>query len=809
MKDSQPDKKKILDEEGFDVVGLLLEYLAQWKWFVLSIVVCFILGYVFVSTIVPIYEVSASIYLSSEDEAKGRSVASLGLDNQMFNAQNYLDETQIEILKSRNNLIKIVDSLDLAYGYYEVAKFRDNPIYGTNAIEARLDSVSLKQLSYPITIFVSKSDDTYKFDISTKYGGADEQKTIETDSLPISVELSQGTLELKPSFTTAKLDAQQKIVISNPNWVAARLSANLNIGFARNSSTILRINFNTPMVPEGIDVINTLIDIYNKDIIADKNRSALQTEAFIIERLALIAGELQDVEKEVENYRREKKITDISTEAGMYLNQTTETDAQLAEYDLKRQLVSEVEKMVAVQDDYTPIPLVVEDPALSAMIESYNKKLAQRSAILEGGGTENNPIVQNMQDDLARSKKEIHRGLSNVKHSLNLQRRTLERKDERIEGRISNIPTYERELTGIFREQRIKDNIYNFLLEKREEIALQKTLATPTARLIDNPLGSGPVAPKRMKFFGFSILLGLLIPALIILLRRIIFPIFKDKEDLERATKIPIIGEVSLAEDVKHSKFVVSNNVATPIAELFRLIRNNLKFALAEKNGKVILITSSLSGEGKTFVATNIALTFALTGQKTLVIGMDIRRPVLAHNFDFNNDKGVTTYLSGQMSNIQDAILQSNINENLDVLPAGPVPPNPNELLLNDRLEEMIESLKSHYDYIIIDSAPIGVVSDTFLISPYTDVQLYVARANYSTKSCLKVLHQAVATYRLKNCYLVLNGVNINSGTYSYRRYGYYGKYGYKSYGYGYGYVDKPTAKSRLKRLWRRAKKQK
>lgn len=791
-------------EETFDFVGLLLDYASHWKWFLLSIVICVIAGYVYVSTIVPVYEVSASIYLSESDGDKGMGVVSLGEKLSVQNNKNYLDETQIEILKSRNNLIKIVDSLNLAYGYYEVSTFRDTPIYGINIVEVELDSISLKNLSSPINIFVDKEGPSYNFEIETRYGGVKEHKLLETDSLPISVELSHGTLTLKPSLVSKEQGKRQKIVVSNPNWVAARLSSNLNVGFARNSSTILRINFSTPMIHEGEDVINALVDIYNKDIIADKNKSAMQAEAFIIERLSLIAGELQEVEKEVEGYRRDKKITDISTETGMYLNQTSETDAELAQIELRSQLVGDVEKIVSSQDDYTPIPQVVDDEVLNAKIEAYNKKIAQRAAMLEGG-TESNPIVQNMQEDLARSKKDIYRGIENVKHSLNVRRHNLERKDRSIEARISNMPTYERELTGIFREQRIKDNIYNYLLEKREEITLQKTLATPTARLIDNPLGSGPVAPERLKFFVFSLLLGLLIPVVLIFLRRIIFPNFKDKDDLERITRVPILGEISVAAG--KSTFVVSEESATPISELFRLVRNNIQFtgAYDEKRSNILLVTSSISGEGKTFVSTNLALTFALRGKKTIVVGMDVRRPVLAHNFNITNDVGVTLYLSGQNTDLMSMVRKYSENENLYILPAGPVPPNPNELLLSDRLKTMLDILRENFDCIIIDSAPIGVVSDTLLIAPYTDLQLYVIRANYSTKRCTKLLHQTIAAGRLKNCYIILNGVNMDSGTYTYRRYGHYGRYGQEKYGYGYSESScKP--KSLINRILRRLK---
>ena len=253
---------------------------------------------------------------------------------------------------------------------------------------------------------------------------------------------------------------------------------------------------------------------------------------------------------------------------------------------------------------------------------------------------------------------------------------------------------------------------------------------------------------------------------------------------------------------------VVGENVSTPIAELFRLVRNNIQFALTGNDKKVILVTSSLSGEGKTFIASNLALSFALTGKKTVVVGMDIRRPVIAHKFNLNNEQGVTTFLSGQASNVNDIIFDSGLVDNLYVLPGGPVPPNPNELLLGDQMKILFDQLRSSFDYIVIDTAPIGVVSDSYLIAPYADLELYVTRANYSTKRCLKVMHHAIDSGRLPNCYLILNGVNVKSNIYNYRRYGYYGSYNSKRGQYGYySKAETPTLKSRIKRFLRKIKK--
>lgn len=792
-------------EDTFDLVGLLFDYLSHWKWFVVCIIIAAGLGFYYISTITPMYEVSASIFLSDENAANSNAV-SISASNPIIDTKSFIDETEIEILKSRNNLIKIVDSLDLSYSYYDVKSLRDYPIYGTNAIKAELDSVSLKNLSSPIEILVSKSDNAYSFKIKTHYGSVEEEKNIIAEKLPIKVELSQGTLTLHPSKFTNKLEGTQRIKISNPNWVAARLAGCINITFAKNSATILRITCSTPIIKEGIDVINTLITFYNQDIIADKNRSAMQTEAFILDRLVLISGELKDVENRLENYRKANNITDLASQAQMSLAKKSSTEEQIAEVVAQQKMINSIESAISKQDEYAHIPQVVQDKELGSLIEVYNKKVSQLERQKESS-TEDNPIIKKMQEDLAREKSQIFQNIQSAKTNLSVKHSTIAAMDSKSAGQLANLPPIDKGLQEIFREQQVKVNIYTFLLQKREEIALQKTLATPTARLIDNPLGHGPVSPKSMTIYGVVLLIGFLIPALLIFLRRLIFPIFKDRDDLERVTSVSILGELCVAEQ-KNPLIVVGENVSTPIAEMFRLVRNNIQFALTGNDKKVILVTSSLSGEGKTFVASNLALSFALTGKKTVVVGMDIRRPVLAHKYNLNNDQGITSYLSGQITNINDIIFDSGLVDNLYVIPGGPVPPNPNELLLSEQMSVMFDQLRKSFDCIILDSAPIGVVSDSYLISSYSDLQLYVTRAEYSTKRCLKVMHQAIDSGRLENCYLLLNGVNVKSNAYMYRRYGHYGSYGKSGYGGGYGYYshsESPTLKSRMKRFFRKA----
>lgn len=775
----------------FDTTGLILDFLAHWKWFIISVVAFLIGAYFYIDTIVPVYQVNASIYLNNEN-TRANSAIAMSPEMAMTSMKSFIDQTELEILKSRNNVVDIVDTLGLAYSYWRKGNLRDEPLYGRNAFVARLDSIALKNLSSGITITMkqAKEEGTYDLNAVTYFNGVKEEKKENGIKLPYELNLSQGTVHLSKASNIAEFKGTQICYILNTSWVAARLSGGLNLTYAINSPTIVRISFNTPDPQEGIDVINALIHLYNRQIIEEQNRSAVQTEAFILDRLVNINDELRDVEQRLLEYRQAHNIANLDQQVSANLSTKMSTENQLAEVEAQMRVMNSIEKTISAADDYALLPSATSDQALNGVIESYNHKVSQLNRMLESS-TADNPLVRSMQEEIQRDKGRIMQNVATVKNSIQSRRGTIAAIEGRSQGQLSSLPPIDKGLQEIFREQQVKVNIYTFLLQRREEIALQKTMATPTARLIDNPSATGPVNPKKSVIYLVAFVLGLLLPAVIILLKRLIFPVFKDQEELQRLTNVPILGEIASAPAGEANKaIVVGQNVSTPIAELFRLLRNNIGFTRNGGSKKVILLTSSISGEGKTFVATNLAMTYALTGKRVVVVGMDIRRPALAHRFNLSNQQGVTTFLSGQVSDVTSLIHQSTENPNLYILPAGPIPPNPNELLLSDNMTRLMNQLRHDFDYVIIDSAPIGVISDSFLIMPHTDIQLFVTRAGYSTKSCLKVLHQAVKDNRFADPYIVLNGVDITSNSYSYRKYGHYYHNGNKTYGYGYGYTD-------------------
>lgn len=784
-------KFKVEKEDDFDIAGLLLSFLSHWKWFVIGVAVCVVLAVFKIVTTVPVYNMESAIYLN-DDNTNSRNAFNLNdAANPMVAFKNYIDETEIEVLKSRNNLKKIVDSLKLTYTYTEKGLFRSKPLYRKNPVGASMDSASLAGLKAPIFIEVKSKDDN-KFDISveTEFEENTEEKDFKDQTLPFSFDLSYGkvNLYLNPTDT---LDGTEKIVIVSPKAAAKDLSERFNIEFAKNSEKIISVSFLTNSQQEGTDVIKALVDFYNKDIIEEKNQSAVQTEAFILDRLIMISNELKDVEDRLKEYREAHNVTNLLEQSRLNLTLKSDYELKKTEIEAQMRILEEIEKEVSKANSYETLPaLINNNETMAQIIEDYNKKVNKLNRALMGG-TADNPLVRTMQEELNRDKIRVLQNIKTSKESLSTERNSIRALENQSASQLASTPSVDKGFNEIFREQQVKVSIYTFLLQRREEIALQKTLATNTARLIDDPNGEYPVSPRKLLLLAAAILLGLIIPASIIFVRRILFPVFGDKEELERLTKVPVLGEICNSDDKEHREIVVGKNVSSAIAELFRLLRNNIAFTRAGQDSRVILITSSISGEGKTFITSNLAMTYALMGKKVVVVGLDLRSPMLAHSFGLSNNEGVTTYLTGQQEDLNKLIKKTDYSSNLSVLPAGPVPPNPNELLMSDRMKHMIETLREEYDYVLLDTAPIGLISDTFLITRFSDLQLYVSRANYTSKKCLRELDSAIASGKFSSVYIVLNGVDMAAGSYTYRRYGAYGGYGKKNAPYGYGYGKK------------------
>lgn len=780
------------NEESFDTKGLLLAFLANWKWFVICGVVAVVAAVFYIISVIPTYRIDASIYLRDQSDGPGNAF-SMNAADPMVAFKNYIDETELEVLKSRNNIIKIVDSLNLCYTYYGKGTFRDKPQYRNNPVSASMSAEDLSELESTIAITVTPPDAAGKCDVVAKTKVKnDEGKMEEVEkkftgvTLPVDLELAYGNVRLERNAAEPKFESSEIIFIDNPRDMARSISDRLNIEFAKKSDRIIRVSLLDQVFSRGEDIVQVMLAFYNKNIIADKNQSAMQTEAFILERLVMINDELRDVENRLQKYRQTHSISDLKAQSSLNLQQRSEYESTLAKIMAELAMYDEIENIMKNSGEYTALPTIVTQPSLTSIIETYNTKVHRFKRTIDGS-TPDNPLVVSMQEELNNDRSRILQTLSSARASLVAERDNIQRLQRARAGELASLPPVDKGYQEIFREKEVKVNIYTFLLQRREEIALQKTLATNTARLIDDPLAEAPVSPRKMLILAAALMFGLGLPAGIIFLKRSLFPSFSTQEDLEHLTKVPVLGEICSRSKESKGEIVVGENVTTPEAELFRLMRNNISFTRAGAESRVIMVTSAVSGEGKTFITANLAMTYALMKKRVVVLGMDLRRPKLASSFGLTNRIGVTTFLSGQEKDIDKLLYQSKVNPNLYIMPAGPIPPNPNELLMSDNMTQLIETLRAEFDYVLIDSAPIGLVSDSYLITHHTDLQIFVSRANRSTPGGLKLLHDAIRAGKLSAPYIVLNDVNITSGAYSYQR---YGKYGYSSnhtYGYGYG----------------------
>lgn len=783
--DKQKNTEEKNSEESFDVTGFLLECLAHWKWFAACVVALAAVAMFYCFRKTPLYEVTSAVYIQDNKSDNGNVLLeSLGLSPYKNNIDN-----EIEVFRSKNQITAVVEALGLYKSYAWKSFMRTTPLYGNSPVEFVLDSVDLRSIESPLQIEL-KPLQGGKFHLEAKTHTPDGDKVMlcdrAIDGLPYELPFAGGMVQLRYTGDTVPvLEKTLSMTLSNPRSVSKAITLNLTVAFASKDATILNVIYRTPVVQEGKDFVSTLVDFYNIDAANLKNRGNEKTQEFIDSRLSSISEELAVVEAQVEAYRSRNNLIDISTEAQLYLEQTGHADGQLAELELQKSLVDYVEEFLAVpENEYMPIPVLgIDNEDFAALISEYNKSLQQRERLLLSS-SESNPVVAELTRSVKTQRALLLKGIESIRKGVEIKKRDISKQDRRLEDKIKNVPVYERELSDIIRQQRIKENLYIFLLEKREENSLAKSMVVPVARIIDDPDSTNePVSPKKILILCAAVLFGLLIPAFVIYLRMVFYPVLKDKKTLERLTSIPILAEISRKPEGKF--FVVEKKSVEPIAELFRLVRNNLQFVLTSSDKKVLAVTSSVMHEGKTFIASNMALSFALTGKRVLLMGVDIRRPRLSENFHIPNREGVTTYLSGVNTDLASLIHPSGVDPNLDLLMAGPIPPNPNELLMSKRFDEMIDYARAHYDYVILDTAPLGMVSDTFLLARAVDVVVYVARANYTNKAAIEMLNGWIRSKRIAvPTYLILNDVNMKSKAYSYRQ------YGGGRYGYGYGYAN-------------------
>jgi capsular exopolysaccharide synthesis family protein len=770
----------LADDKPINWREIFEKILFQWKWILLSIILFLAVGYVYVKTQRDVFQTGASLLVADQ---KGQ-MSELSLVNQLSSSRSYSPfnntglNNEVQVLKSTELMKRVVKDLELHTSYTHKKLLETAELYNNSPYYVRLDSASMVNLSSDIEFVITKKGN--KFELKGKYRKNEFKK--EFSSLPATLTLPAGQLTI---IERSKPDERPITVTINPILSTARRysGGNLSVSTAKNED-VINISVRAYHPQKAKDIVNTLIQVYNRDAIEQINRSALYTANFIDERLSLLSKELSGVETEIEQYKKTEGLTNVQADAQLFLQSNTENEKQRMDAEIQLQLIRYVEQFVNdAKNNNELIPnLGLTDPGLVAVVGQYNQLVLNRQRIAQGSSSDN-PVLKNIDNQIASTRAALKSGISIARQGLQLSSKSIDTKNQQLRSRLSNIPRQEREILEVTRQQQVKQTLYIFLLQKREEASLSMAVAAPKGRLLNAPDFTSHVAPRSAMLMSIFLLLGLIIPIAIILLIDMLRTHIVDRADVEKITKIPVLGV--LGHKKEEGAIIDHRSNATANSELFRLMRAKLQFALNYPQEKVLLVTSTESGEGKTFVSINLAVSLSLTEKKVLLIGMDLRKPMLTKYFNISDKEGVTSYLSGLTNDYRSMIHTSEEYKWLDILPAGIIPPNPNELIMRPKMDSMIDDLKKEYDYIVIDTAPVGAVSDTYLLDRVADLTIYVCRAGFTDKRSIEFVNNISDENNLKRLYLVINDVDVEARS----RYGYYRKYGY---GYGYGYGSKP-----------------
>jgi capsular exopolysaccharide synthesis family protein len=772
--------------EEIDLREIIFKYLRYWRWFVLSVIIFLMLGSIVYLRMDREFSISTSVLLKENQGSGPQKSSPLGSLEELglLSTTNNIDN-EIAVFSSPNLMKQIVLALELQTTYFESGIFRDTEIYKNCPYYVKLEDIKPDDLKGYIELSINNLGEE-GIAIEGKYIIKKEEVSIEgkLDKLPgfinLPSELGRLYITQRAEANNEKLDETYYVQIDNAQRVAYDLAKQIQVDPTTKKSSVLAISLDVLNVSKGIDILNEVVKTYNRNNVQENNEMAINTSNFINERLDSISIELSGIEDKVVNFKKEQGITDLSTEAKVFVEQTATVEQKRIETETQLKTVELIENFIhKPNNDYKLIPtLGITDIGLAEVITQYNESLLAYQR-LERSASENNPSRERALAELMSTRQSIQAAINNVKNALRISKSESEKQANQISSRIKSVPTQERGLLEVTRQQQIKQALYLYLMQVREETSITMASTSDKAKVITDPIVPDyPVSPKKNVIFLIAFLIGIIVPIVVIYVKDLLQLNITGREELEKLSNITVIGEIMKKED--GGTIVVRDNRTTPIVELFRTLRNNVKFVLDEPDKKIILVTSTVPGEGKTFVSINLAASFALSEKKILLIGMDIRNPRLAADMNFAKSTGLTSYLSGSVQDWKTMLHQVDNFPNLDILQAGAIPPNPNELLMKPLLKKLIDEARALYDIIVIDSAPIGVVSDTFLVSSFANTTVYVTRENVTPKNAIAFVNEVHRDNKLPNMYLVINGVEMTKNK------GRHGRYGY-GYTYGYG----------------------
>lgn len=779
----------------------------HWKWFVLSLIICMGCAMIYLRYKTPVYQAYAKL-LIKDDDSRGRGGKSgvLTTSNLGIMSNSTGIDNEMEILSSLSIAQQAVRDLKLYVNYSLEGKVKDHLIYNSEPISVDLDPSHLEKLNYPISLEINRKGSSYT--VTGEYlnptTGVNNsiEKTI--TSFPTRIDTKTGIITLQSNGDRGLLPEGRalKVTILSPKSVAAKYAGSLSVSQTSKTTTIAELVLKDESPQRAVDYLRQLAICYNRQANEDKNEIAVRTEEFINGRLEKINAELGSTEGSLEEYKKRNNMVELKMNAAQAVQNQDVYSQKLAEANTQMALLNSIsEYLNDPSNKYQTLPSNVglSDASATSLIDKYNDIVITRNRLLRSA-SESSPTVTPLTAQLDDLTSSIKRAMIQARKSMEIERNNIANMYGRYASQTNATPEQERILTQIGRQQDVKSGLYLMLLQKREENSISLAATADKGKLIDDPQYMGKVSPKSSMIMLIALILGLAIPAGVIFIVNFMRYKIEGHDDVAKLTSLPILADIAIASETAKTKadIVVHENQNNQMEEVFRSLRTNLQFIMAE-NEKVVLFTSSTSGEGKTFTAANLAVSFALLDKKVVLVGLDIRKPRLAELFEINDHQhGITNLLTQPdptAADVKKQILKSGISNNLDILMAGPIPPNPAELVARKSLDQVIDILKETYDYVLIDSAPVGLVTDTLQIGHVANATVLLCRADYTPKEAFGYINDLAKEKKLPNMCVVINGIDMSKKKYGYYygygrygKYGRYGRYGHKSGTYGSSY---------------------
>lgn len=773
------------DEQAIDLNKILTTCKRHWYWFIVGLIVAMTGAFFYIRFAKPVYETSAELLI--KDDKGSAPTASLQDDvlaqlNFLTGNSNILNE--MPILQSRTIVGRAIKDLGLQSSYFINGRYQDKEIYQNTPVRViplvLKDSVNGAVLSIKVN-----SDRTYVVTDS------DNKQVKVADGQTLSI--SSGTFLFQANLSGSQSFKEIIVNIVPLNTIIRRFQKNLTLSQTDKQSSVIEMTFKTTVPKKGEDFLNALIREYSLAGLADKNKTAANTIQFVDSRLDSISGELAKVENDIQDFLSTHSIADIDEQSKMFIDQAGKLDQQIVQQNLQVNTLKQIQDYVnnpGTDGSYVPSTLGIQDPILLGLVQEYNRLQLQRTQQLQAGAGMENPIIKVINTQLDKLRGDIKENTSNLLKISASVAQKLQQKNSVFQSKIINVPKVQRDLIALRRQQEIKSTLYVYMLQKREEASITEAASVYNNRIIDPAMTNMiPVEPKKKLIYLAAILLGLALPGALIYLKGLLNKKVRSRQDVEAHTNAPVFAEISHSK--KEGPIIVVSGSRSIVAEQFRNLRTNLSFVLGAGEHKIILITSSMGGEGKSFISLNLAMTYALMGKRTVLLGLDLRKPKIGNYIGLEDAPGISNYLSGQMPMEELAIELNYGTHDLYFINSGPVPPNPAELLLQPAMAAMIRYLKEHFDYIIMDTPPVGLVTDAQILGEYTDACLYIVRHQYTMKAQIQLLDSYFRGSRLPNMGVILNDIKAGD---AYR-------YNYGGYGYGNGYYSENGSSSRNGRM--------